>query len=41
MAPNDVVKEFMSEDVFDFRYIYDKTHVKRQVEIFEATYNIT
>ena len=23
MAPNDVVKEFMSEDVFDFRYIYD------------------
>lgn len=41
MDSNDVVKEFMSEDVFDFRYIYDRTRVKRQVEIFEATYNIT
>lgn len=41
MSPSDVVKEFMSEDVFDFRYIYDRSRVKRQVEIFEATYNIT
>ena len=30
----------MSEDVFDFKYIYDKTQVDRQVEIFKATYNI-
>lgn len=41
MSPDDVVKEFMSEDVFSFSYIYDKAQAKRQVEIFEATYNIT
>lgn len=40
MSPDDVVKEFMSEDVFNFSYIYDRTQVKRQVEIFEATYNL-
>ena len=41
MSPDRVVKEFMSEDVFSFSYIYDKQQAKRQVEIFEATYNIT
>ena len=41
MSPDDVVKEFMSEDVFSFSYIYDKQQAKRRVEIFEATYNIT
>ena len=40
MSADDVVKEFMSEDVFNFSYIYDKTQVKRQIEIFEATYNL-
>lgn len=40
LSDEDVVKEFMSEDVFNFSYIYDKTQVKRQVEIFEATYNL-
>ena len=40
MSPDDVVKEFMSEDVFSFSYIYDKSQAKRQVEIFEATYNL-
>lgn len=40
MSPNDVVKEFMTEDVFSFSYIYDKLQAKRQVEIFNATYNL-
>ena len=40
MTPDDVVKEFMSEDVFSFSYIYDRTQAQRQIEIFEATYNI-
>lgn len=40
MSPEKVVKEFMSEDVFNFSYIYDKTQVDRQIEIFEATYNL-
>ena len=40
MSPDVVVKEFMSEDVFNFSYIYDKLQSKRQIEIFEATYNL-
>lgn len=40
MSEDNIVKEFMSEDVFDFSYIYDKTKVDRQIEIFEATYNL-
>lgn len=40
LTPEEVVKEFMTEDVFDFKYIYDKTQVDRQVEIFKATYNL-
>lgn len=40
LSPEDVFKEFMTEDVFDFRYIYDKNQVDRQVEIFESTYNL-
>lgn len=40
MSPEAVVKEFMSEDVFSFSYIYDKTQANRQIEIFEATYNL-
>ena len=40
MTPEAVVREFMSEDVFSFSYIYDKTQANRQIEIFEATYNL-
>jgi hypothetical protein len=40
LSPDEVVKEFMSEDIFEFSYIYDKNKVKRQIEIFEATYNL-
>lgn len=40
LSPDEVVKQFMSEDVFDFSYIYDRLQVARQVEIFEATYNL-
>lgn len=40
LTPDEVLKQFMSEDIFDFTYIYDKNSVDRQVEIFEATYNI-
>lgn len=41
LEPSEVTREYMSEDVFDFNFIYDKTAVDRQIEIFEATYNIT
>lgn len=40
LSPEKVVSEFMSEDVFNFSYIYDRLQVARQVEIFEATYNL-
>lgn len=40
LSDEDVLREFMSEDVFDFSYIYDKLQAKRQIEIFEATYNL-
>lgn len=40
MSPDQVLREFMSEDVFDFSYIYDRLQAKRQIEIFEATYNL-
>lgn len=40
MTNDDLIKEFMTEDVFDFSYIYDRTQSKRRVEIFEATYNL-
>ena len=30
----------MSEDIFEFSYIYDENDIKRQIEIFEATYNL-
>ena len=40
MSDEDLVKEFMTEDVFNFSYIYDKTQTKRQIEIFEATYKL-
>ena len=40
MTPDQVLREFMSEDVFDFSYIYDRLQAKRQIEIFEATYNL-
>lgn len=41
MSPTEVVDEFMSEDIFDFDYIYDENEIDRQIEIFESTYNIT
>lgn len=41
MSPDKVVDEFMSEDIFDFDYIYDENEIDRQIEIFKATYNIT
>ena len=40
LSPDEVLKEFMSEDIFEFSYIYDEKDIKRQIEIFEATYNL-
>ena len=40
LSPDEVLKEFMSEDIFEFSYIYDENDIKRQIEIFEATYNL-
>lgn len=40
LSPNEVLDKFMSEDVFDFGYIYDDNSIARQVEQFEATFNI-
>ena len=40
LTPDEVLREFMTEDVFDFSYVYDENHTKRQIEIFEATYNL-
>lgn len=40
LSPDEVLEEFMSEDIFEFSYIYDENDVKRQIEIFEATYNL-
>lgn len=40
LSPNEVLDRFMSEDVFDFSYIYDENSIARQVEQFEATFNI-
>ena len=37
---NQLIDKFMSEDVFDFGYIYDDNSIARQVEQFEATFNI-
>lgn len=41
LSPDDAVKQFFTEDVFDFDFIYDPMEIARKVEIFEATYNIT
>lgn len=40
LTPNEVLDRFMSEDVFNFAYIYDDDSIARQVEEFEATFNI-
>ena len=40
LTPDEVLREFMTEDVFDFSYVYDENNTKRQIEIFEATYNL-
>ena len=40
LSPNEVLDRFMSEDVFNFDYIYDEESIARQVEQFEATFNI-
>ena len=40
LTPGEVLREFMTEDVFDFSYVYDENRTKRQIEIFEATYNL-
>ena len=40
LSPDEVFKEFMTEDTFDFKFIYGKEQVARRVEIFEATYNL-
>lgn len=40
LSPAEVLEEFMSEDIFEFSYIYDENDIKRQIEIFEATYNL-
>lgn len=41
LTADDAVKQFFTEDVFDFDFIYDPMEIARKVEIFEATYNIT
>lgn len=40
LSPDEVVDKFMSEDVFDFSYIYDDNSIARQVEKFNATFNL-
>lgn len=41
LSPEEVVEQFLTEDIFDFKYIYRDDDKARQAEIFEATYNIT
>lgn len=40
LSPEEVVEQFLTEDIFDFKYIYRDDDKARQAEIFEATYNI-
>lgn len=40
LSPDEVVEQFLTEDIFDFKYIYRDDDKARQAEIFEATYNI-
>ena len=40
LSPDEVLEEFLTEDIFDFKYIYRDDDKARQAEIFEATYNI-
>ena len=41
LSPEEVVEQFLTEDIFDFKYIYRDDDKVRQAEIFEATYNLT
>ena len=41
LSPEEVVEQFLTEDIFDFKYIYRDDDKARQAEIFEATYNLT
>lgn len=40
LSPDEVVEQFLTEDIFDFKYIYRDDDKARQAEIFEATYNL-
>ena len=40
LSPEEVVEQFLTEDIFDFKYIYRDDDKARQAEIFEATYNL-
>ena len=40
LTPDEVLEEFLTEDIFDFKYIYRDDDKARQAEIFEATYNL-
>lgn len=40
LSPDDVLQKFLTEDVFDFDFIYDENQIARQVEEFMATFNL-
>ena len=40
LSPDEVLEQFLTEDIFDFKYIYRDDDKARQAEIFEATYNL-
>lgn len=40
LSPDKVLEKFLTEDVFDFDFIYDENQIARQVEEFMATFNI-
>ena len=40
LTPDEVLEQFLTEDIFDFKYIYRDDDKARQAEIFEATYNL-
>lgn len=41
LSTNEVLDKFMSEDIFNFDYIYDEEKIMRKIEEFMATFNLT
>lgn len=41
LTPQQVLDNFMSEDIFNFDYIYDEEKIMRKIEEFMATFNLT